>query len=149
MYGMLSSLYRMRAARNQFNASINDALLNTYNAYYNLLLQRALLQIRIKSVEVSEAQLRLNEQLYLAGTGTRFAVMQSRTQLALDRQALLQQQVTVRLASLQLGFNMNMPLGVNLVPMEGNVSEASLLDETVGINDLLNLSLVHRPELRQ
>jgi outer membrane protein TolC len=149
MYGMLGQLYRWRAAHNQYGASINDTLLNTYNAYYNLLLQRALLQIRIKSVEVSEAQLKLNEQLYLAGTGTRFAVMQSRTQLALDRQALLQQQVQVRIAALQLSFTMNMPLGVNVIPTDNTVTEASLLDEGININELLNLSIVHRPELRQ
>ncbi|HEY9793344.1 MAG TPA: TolC family protein [Candidatus Obscuribacterales bacterium] len=149
MYGMLGQLYRWRASHNQYDASINDTLLNTYNAYYNLLLQRALLQIRIKSVEVSEAQLKLNEQLYLAGTGTRFAVMQSRTQLALDRQALLQQQVQVRIAALQLAFDINMPLGINIIPTDNTVTESSLLDEGININELLNLSIVHRPELRQ
>lgn len=149
LYSALGQFYRTRAARNQFNTSVNDVLLNTYRAYYNLLLQRALLQIRIKSVEVSEAQLRLNEQLYLAGTGTRFAVMQSRTQLALDRQALLQQQVAVRLASIELGFTINCPLAVNLVPAESTLTEASLVDESMSIRDLLNVALMHRPELRQ
>jgi outer membrane protein TolC len=149
LYGAISQWYRMRAARGQYNASINDTLLNTYNAYYNLLLQRALLQIRIKSVEVSETQLQLNEQLYVAGTGTRFAVMQSRTQLALDRQALLTQQVAVRQAALTLAFTINMPLGINLIPVESTVTESSLLDEGMNINELLNIGIVHRPELRQ
>jgi outer membrane protein TolC len=149
MYGMLSQLYRTRAARQQYFTTINDTLLNTYNAYYNLLLQRALLQIRIKSVEVSEAQLKLNTQLYVAGTGTRFAVMQSRTQLALDRQALLQQQVAVRLASIELGFTINAPLAVNLVPVEDHVTEDSLVDQSMSVEDLLNITLTHRPELLQ
>ncbi|HEY9793345.1 MAG TPA: TolC family protein [Candidatus Obscuribacterales bacterium] len=149
MYGMLNQLYRTRASRQQYFTSINDVLLNTYKAYYNLLLQRALLQIRIKSVEVSEAQLKLNTQLYVAGTGTRFAVMQSRTQLALDRQALLQQQVGVRLASIELGFTINAPLAMNLVPVEDHVTEDSLVDQAMNIEDLLNITLTHRPELFQ
>lgn len=148
-YGGFQQYYRMNAARNQYATSINDALLNTYNAYYNLLLQRALLQIRIKSVEVSEAQLRLNQQLYMAGTGSRFAVMQSQTQLALDRQAMLQQQFNLRIAALQLGYTMNMPLAANLIPMDSTVKESDLYEDDMRINDLLALSFKYRPELRQ
>jgi outer membrane protein TolC len=149
LYGTLSQYYRMHAARSQYNASINDTLLNTNNAYYNLLLQRALLQIDIKAVEVDKEQLRLNEQMYYAGTGTRFAVMQSETQLALDRQTLLQQQVTTRLAVLNLAFTVNMPLGVNIVPVEDTITESDIVDQSLKVNDLLNLSLTHRPELRE
>jgi outer membrane protein TolC len=149
LYSMLAQYYRASAAHRQFDASVNDTLLNTYNAYYNLLLQRALLQIAIKSVEVSQEQLRLNEQLYFAGTGTRFAVMQSRTQLAMDRQTLLTQQVSVRLASIELGFTMNMPLSINLMPADMTVTEASIVDESMNIEDFMNAALVHRPELFQ
>lgn len=149
LYSTLAQMYRMRAAHSQFNTSINDALLNAYNGYYNLLLQRALLQIRIKAVEVDKEQLRLNEQLFYAGTGTRFAVMQSETQLALDQQSLVQQQVAVRLAAILLAYNMNMTLACNLIPVEGDVSEASLVDLSMNIDDLLSLAIVHRPELRQ
>lgn len=148
-YGAIQQYYRMHAARNQYATSINDALLNAYNAYYNLLLQRALLQIRIKSVEVSETQLRLNQQLYMAGTGTRFAVMQSQTQLALDRQAMLQQQFNVRIAALELGYTMNLPLAANLIPADGTVTEADLYEDALTVNDLLSLSFRYRPELRQ
>lgn len=148
-YGALQQYYRMRASRNQYQTAINDALLNTYNAYYNLLLQRALLQIRIKAVEVSEEQLRLNQQLYIAGTGTRFAVMQSETQLASDRQAMLQQQFNVRIAALQLGYTMNLPLSANLIPADLTVSESNLYESDMRMNDLLAMSFKYRPELRQ
>lgn len=148
-YGALAQYYRQRGWRNAYATTINDTLLLVFQNYNNLLLQRALLQIRAKSVETSEAQLRLNMQLYNAGTGTRFAVMQSRTQLASDRQALLQQQITLRQAGLNLAFSLNLPMAVNLVPAEDVVTEASLIDEHVTINDLINQAIVHRPELRQ
>lgn len=147
--GTLAQYYKMHAAREQYNTSINDTLLNTYNAYYNLLLQRALLQIDIKAVEVDNEQLRLNEQMYYAGTGTRFAVMQSRTQLALDRQTLLSQQVTTRLAVLNLAATINSPLGINLIPVEEAVTESDLVDRSMNISDLLKLGVTHRPELRE
>lgn len=149
LYGALAQYYRQNGWNYSYRGTINDTLLDVYQKYTNLLLNRALLQIRIKAVETSEAQLKLNEQLYSAGTGTRFAVMQSRTQLAQDRQLLLVQQVTVRQSALALAFSLNMPLAINLVPQETSVTEYSLVDESLNINDLLNVSVVRRPELRQ
>jgi outer membrane protein TolC len=149
LYGALAQYYRQKGWNYSYRGTINDTLLDVYSKYNNLLLNRALLQIRIKSVETSEAQLRLNEQLYSAGTGTRFAVMQSRTQLALDRQSLLLQQVAVRQSAIALAFSMNLPLAINAVPAETSVTESALVDESLNINDLLNTSLVRRPELRQ
>lgn len=149
LYSALAQYYRARGWHYSYRGTINDTLLTVYTAYTNMLLNRALLQIRVKSVETDEEQLRLNEQQYNAGTGTRFAIMQSRSQLALDRQALLLQQVAVRQSALALGFALNMPLAINLVPTEKNVSESALVDENLSINDLLNEALCHRPDLRQ
>jgi len=149
LYTALSNLYRMKAARFQYQTSINDTLMNVYTAYTNAILQRALLRIRIKAVEVDEEQLRLNDRLYENGVGTKLEVMQARTQLSIDQQALLQQQMTVRQAGLQLAFVLNLPLTVDLVPIERYVSEVEIYDEKEGINSILNTALKTRPELRQ
>lgn len=149
MYTALSNLYRMKAAHYQYQTSINDTLMNVYTAYTNSILQRALLRIRIKAVEVDEEQLRLNERLYDNGVGTKLEVMQARTQLSIDQQALLQQQMQVRQAGLQLAFVLNLPLGIDLVPVETTVAEADIYDEKLGINAVLNTALKSRPELRQ
>ncbi len=149
LYTTLSNLYRMKAARAQYQTSINDTLMNVYTAYTNAILQRALLRIRIKAVEVDEEQLRLNDRLYENGVGTKLEVMQARTQLSIDQQALLQQQVNVRQAGLQLAFTLNFPLTVDLVPVETSVAEVEIYDEKLGINTILNTALKSRPELRQ
>jgi len=149
LYTALSNLYRMKAAGFQYQTSINDTLMNVYTAYTNAILQRALLRIRIKAVEVDEEQLRLNDRLYENGVGTKLEVMQARTQLSIDQQALLQQQMTVRQAGLQLAFVLNLPLTVDLVPVERFVTEAEIYDEKEGINSILNTALKTRPELRQ
>ena len=69
----------------------------------------------------------LMQQMEKAGTGTRFAVMQSETQLATDRQAFLQQQVAVRQAALALNFSLNYPMAVNLIPVEETITEQPLI----------------------
>lgn len=148
-FNALSNFHRYKSAQFAYSATINDSLLTAYQAYNNLLLQQVLLQIRVQAVEVSRAQLRINQQQKNAGTGTNFAVMQSTTQLALDKQALLQQQLAVRQASLALAAAMSINVGINLLPLESQVSEQKLWDSNVAVNELLATALRLRPELGQ
>lgn len=148
-YGALANYHRFKSAQFAYSTSINDTLLDVYRRYNELLLNQVLLQIRLKSVEVSRAQLRLNQQLRNAGTGTNFAVMQSTTQLALDRQALLQQQVAVRQSALGLAAALNINVGINLMPLESQVSESRLVESSLNIGQLTDIAMRNRPELRQ
>src|SRR5262249_29833459 len=91
----------------------------------------------------------LNRQLEQAGTGTRFQVLQAETQLALDEQNLLTQQVNFRQAALNLGVLLNINLGVNLLPREKDVKKVRLIDPEMDINDLINIAVLNRPELKQ
>ncbi len=149
MYGILAQAFRTRGWFQAYKASINDALLQVYQNYNNLLLARVLLQIRAKAVEVDEEQLRVNQQLEANGAGTRFAVLQSDAQLATDRQALLQQQVAVRQSALGLNYVLNCPMSVNLVPNEETITEKSLFLTNSKINEIIATAMKRRPELKQ
>ncbi|MBX9671329.1 MAG: TolC family protein, partial [Candidatus Obscuribacterales bacterium] len=149
LYGALSNYYTARAFKYAYYASVNDALLAGYRGYFNLLLNQTLLQIRVRSVELSRSQLKLNEQLKEAGVGTNFAVYQSRTQLALDKQALLQQQVLVRQAALELARIINTSMAINFIPEEATVRELRLVNPQTGINEFLAITFKNRPELKQ
>ncbi len=148
-FGALVTYHRMKSAKFAYSASINDTLLDVYRRYNDLLLNQVLLQIRLKSVEVSRAQLRLNQQLKNAGTGTNFAVMQSTTQLALDRQALLQQEVILRQSALGLAAVLNMNVGINLIPTDTRIVETHLVEPSLNIAQLTDLAIRNRPELGQ
>lgn len=148
-YNSLVNLNRTKAAKSSYKATINDTLLEVYRRYNELILNHVLLQIRVKSVELSRAQLALNEQLKEAGVGTNFAIYQSRTQLALDKQALLQQQVAVRQSAIQLSVAMNSNISSNIYPDELRAVEARLVDQDWVINQLVAVAAKRRPELRQ
>ncbi len=148
-YTALAQYYRERGWRQSYFTSINDALLDVFKNYNNLRLNNALLQIRAKSLQVSQAQLDINNALYKSGTGTQFAIMQSRTQLASDKQALLAQEVASRQAALVLAYSLNAPLAINLMPAEELLSECNIINESVAVERLLELALSRRPELRQ
>ena len=149
VYGILGQHYREKGWKQAFSASISDELLDLYQKYYAVLLDRALLQIRAKAVEVSEEQLRINKSMDAQGTGTRYQVAQADAQLSSDKQALLQQQVTMRQAALALNFSMNYPMPVNLVPVEETIAEEPLFQINASVDALVNAALQNRPELRE
>ena len=148
-YTALAQYYRMKGWKQAFYSTRNDALLDVYSKYNALVLNNAILQIRVKSYQFSQAQLELNNSLYRAGTGTQFAIMQSRAQLAADEQALLQQQASTRQSAMALCFALNLPMAINLIPSDELVSEKTILNESVAFKQLLDASLSHRPELKQ
>src|SRR4029079_9123426 len=118
-------------------------LLDVYLKYSNLVLNNALLQIRVKSYQYSEAQLQLNNALYKSGTGTQFAIMQSRAQLAADEQALLQQETATRQASMALSFALNLPMAINFIPVDEAVAESVIVDEKLDIGQIMDATLRH------
>jgi outer membrane protein TolC len=149
VYFTMAQYFRTKGWREAYQANVNDALLDAYNKYTNLVLNHQLLRIRIKSVELSEAQLKQNTTQYQAGAGTTFAIMQARTQLAADRQNLLAQQVATRQAALLLSYALDMPLSINLVPTELNIAQRPLILSKATIQKLLNIAMQNRPELRE
>ncbi len=149
VYSALSQYYRMKGWRETFKSNVNDALLSAFTTFTNLSLNHALLKIRAKAVEVSTAQVQLNKQLLASGVGTRFAVLQSESQLASDKQALLAQQIATRQSSLLLGYALDMPMAANLIPDKEYLSEFKLVDPRAPIELHLQTALRSRPELRQ
>lgn len=147
LYSALAQYYRRKGWAASHHATVNDALLDVYNKYSNLILNKALLEIRARALALSQSQLDLNDTLLKSGNGTKFAVMQSRTQLAADRQALLAQQTAMRQSALALAYALNMPMAVNIVPNDDLVSEGAIIAGE--LPELLEHTREFRPELRQ
>lgn len=149
MLNLLRSLNEKRAASYSVTATTNDVLLDVYNKYQDLLLQRALLDVRIKAVDVSKRELESNEDRKAAGEGTIFEVLQSRTRVALDEQLLLRQQVSFRQAALKLAVAVNLSPAVNITPLESALSETLMLNDSLDVNAFLNQAIENRPELKE
>ncbi|HEY9777729.1 MAG TPA: TolC family protein [Planktothrix sp.] len=148
-FGAIENKHKLNASRKQLDGQINDSLNQSAQDYYNLLLNEALLQIRIKAVERSEEQLKQNTQLQASGLATNLDVLQARTQLARDRQSLLDQQSARRVAAIQLAHVLNISLSQDLIPASGIIRKERLIDRNVLINSLLTYAVDNRPELKQ
>jgi OMF family outer membrane factor len=149
MFGTLAQLHNFKASKQQLKASVNDTLLEVTRQYYNMIRHQALLQIQTRAVDVSKAQVTLNQQLQRAGTGTKFQVLQAETQLARDEQNLLSQQVELRRTAIKLATSLNLNSSVNLLSLDPEVRKVRLLDPNIDINRLIALAILNRPELRQ
>jgi outer membrane protein TolC len=149
LFNYLANMHTFHAAKHAYRGSINDVLLNTAIGYFNLVRNQALLQIQTRAVEVSQAQLLINQQLEGAGTGTKFQVLQAETQLASDEQNLLNQQVALRAAAIDLATFLNLNATVNLLSVEQDVKKLRLVDPALDINALLRIAVLNRPELKQ
>ena len=130
-------------------ANLSDTLMTVTQNYYNLKLAEALLQIRIDAVRTSEEQLKRNRDRYGSGLATNLEVLQSKTQLARDRQALIDQQANRRNASLTLAESLNLPLGDDVVPQDLAVRKVRLISPSMTVGQLLTVAIDNRPELKQ
>jgi outer membrane protein TolC len=61
----------------------------------------------------------------------------------------LTQEVALRNSAIQLAADLNINMGVNFLPAEHEVKKVRLIDPALNINQLINLALVNRPELKQ
>ena len=149
LFGALRQMHTYKAQKENLHGTINDTLLSVTRQYYEMVRNQALLEIQTRAVEVSQAQVDLNNQLERAGTGTKFQVLQSETQLARDQQNLLSQEVSLRRAAIDLATLLNLNATVNLLSVENQVKKVRLIDPEVEINRLIGIAVVNRPELKR
>jgi outer membrane protein len=149
LFTALQNRNYLRAARHQTKASINDVLLETTRRYYKLLLSEAQLRIRIKAVQTSEDQLDLDQNLLEGGLATMLDVLQAKTQLASDRQALIDQQIARRNAAIDLAEYLNADQSVDLLTEDKYLQRNTLVADNFPANMLVSTAIVNRPELKQ
>jgi len=149
LFTALQNRNYLRAARHQEHATLSDVLYEATKRYYDLVFSEAQLQIRIQAVRTSEDQLELNQNLLDGGMATMLDVLQARTQLASDRQALIDQQIARRNAAINLADYLDQDQSVDLVPAARILQRIRLLSENVTPGLLIGTAIEHRPELKQ
>lgn len=149
VYGALASKHQAAAANFALKGTTNDILLDATSLYYKLVLNDILLQIRIKAVETSKALLLRNQIQYENGANTKLDVLEARSQLSKDRQALITQQVARRQAAIKLATALNLNPSTDLTAKEGVISKIRLVDDNLLVGDLLQVAIDNRPELKK
>ena len=149
LYTALQNRNYVRASKYQNAATLSDTLFEAVNRYQKLLLSEALLQIRIRAVETSEAQVVLNRDLLQGGKATKLELLQAQTQLSSDKQKLIDQQIERRTAAINLSDLLNIDQGIDLVPDGRLIEIRRLIPETALPAQILKTAVDNRPELKQ
>lgn len=149
LHSYLQAKYNYRASRFGLNRTTADVLSDTAQEYHNLVLADVLLQIRVKAVQVAQGLVILNKDLFEDGVNTMLDVLQSEYELSKARQDLIQQQVKRRQAAIKLATSMNVNPETDFLINDRLVSMARLVDSTARINDLVQLAVENRPELKR
>ncbi|CAN5150226.1 hypothetical protein BH10CYA1_BH10CYA1_60260 [soil metagenome] len=149
LFGALQARNTYRARTQGERATLSDTLLTIAQNYYNLVLAETVLRIRIDAVKTSEEQLRRNQARFHSGLATNLEVLQSKTQLSRDRQALVDQQIDRRSAAITLSNTLNIDLGGDLKPATNVVQKIRLVDPHLSVGQVLQMAIDHRPELKQ
>jgi OMF family outer membrane factor len=149
IFGAKQAKHIYLAHRYDVQRTINDELLDGAHLYYDLVLQEVLLQIRIKAVETSEALYQKNAIQYKYGANTQLDLLQAETQLADDKQKLISQQIARRKAAVKLATSLNANLDDDLVVSDRLVSPSRLIDDDIRVNELVQIAIDNRPELKK
>lgn len=149
VFGAKKSKHELNAARALHASNYSDTLRDAANLYHKLILAEALLEIRISAVDRSEEQVRFNTEKFNQGLATNLDVLQARTQLSSDRQALVDQQVARRVAALNLLGFVNLDEFADVKAAATELESIRLVDPHTPIETLLKYAVDNRPELRQ
>jgi outer membrane protein TolC len=149
LFSALKGRNQLRAEKEKKKATIADALRETVHLYNELILQEAILRIRIRAVETSESQLSLSRDLQAGGLATRLEVLQAETQLSQDRQNLIDQQIARRDAAIRLSDHLSLPQDVDLRPTAEVIEKWRLVSDDQLVGKLVSQAIDNRPELKQ
>jgi outer membrane protein TolC len=148
LYGAMRQKHLSTAAKFEDQTTISDALLEGTKRYYAMLLEQVLLQIRVKSVQASNALQTQNDWLKNKGILTKLEVLQAQAQVARDKQLLIHEQIARRNAAIKLASYLDEPTFANFVFLDSNLTKTRLVAEKLNINTLLQIASQNRPELQ-
>ena len=152
-----------QAERENFNATELDLILNAANAYFNVLILKANLQIRSNNLSVTRQNLQIAEQNFEAGQAGRSDILRFRSEMAQNMQALVESINQLEQGFYALNELLNQPIDREIDVEDAEISEGlfekynyeqfrNFLDDpsirSVFVEFLVSEALKNAPELR-
>ncbi len=137
------------ASRHALDATINDQLLSVALAYLDLLEAHQRLAIARGTQANIDELARITAKFAESGQGLRADANRAETENALRRNAVLQAEESVAVASARLAELVRFDASLPLQPCEPTVVPLQLADASADARSLVATALSHRPELRE
>lgn len=140
--------YFSKAQRHNFHFTRSEALYYTAKYYYEMLLAKVNIEIYLRNLIERNAQLKLAQNLLNSGFGTEFDVIRSENESAQAKISLLGALNQFRKSQVQLANVMGIKVDTALMPFESNVSVLNLFNEDITVQEIFNLALDFREDLK-
>lgn len=128
--------------------TLQDLLLQTKTAYFNVLRTRDYVKVAKKSVESSQKHLKLSKDLYDEGVVPKYDVLNMETNLSQSQQEFIKAENAYLLAKNTFKNILNLEPGVSveIVPAEGEAEDTSFVKDE---EESIKIGLERRPEAKQ
>lgn len=140
LFNGLSGMYFYRQLRglaeladHNSQGAIDSVLALTLNAYFDIVQQKQILEVRKSAAIITEERLRIAEEREKVGAGSRLEYLQAAVDLNTDRSNLLRQEAVLNNAKTTLNNLLSRPLDTQF-----DVTDAITVDSTLTLNMLLN-----------
>ena len=140
--------YLMQAERKNLNFTKEETIMKIATYYYELLDTKLRLEIYIKNHSERKAQLKLTENLYEAGLGTKFDVIRAKNELANAEQEILNMISQFKTNQANLTYIMGVDFKISLCPREDEVKPYMLINEKITLNELAMSGIKERQDVR-
>ncbi|MBI4581741.1 MAG: TolC family protein [Planctomycetes bacterium] len=149
IYDLIASRKRLLASGHQEQAVILEALRQTGVQFYDLALAQTRVATAHQAVAEAEELLRISRLRSRTGTGVPADEMRAEARLAERQQDLVLAVNEFYRASVALAVTLHLDPAVTLVPSVERLPQVTLVRDDLSLDDLVELAVVHRPDLKQ
>ncbi len=147
-YEILAARKELSASQHQEQAVVIETLRQTAVQYYELVLSQTRIATARQAVTEAEELLRINRLHERTGTGVPADVLRTEAQLATSEQDLVLALDNFYQASVALAVTLRLDPSITLVPRIGNLPAITLIRPDLSLDDLLELAVAYRPDLK-
>ena len=128
--------------------TVDQVVSQTRTQFYNVLLNRSLIQVAQESVELQEDQLKDQKNRFEAGTVAKFNVLRAEVELANVRPNLIRAKNAYLIAQLTLAKLLGLEPAASGRPAFDCVGELSVAERPLGLRNALAMARERRPFLK-
>ena len=138
----------LKAARFNLEFTKNETILNTVNAYYDLLSSK--MQIEVQKINLYDRveQLKYTEARFEAGIGTLYDVKRAQAETAGAQQDYTSALNTFRLEQAKLANIIGIDIFTSIYPYEIEIDKRELVDSSIDLESLYAQSLALREDIK-
>lgn len=147
LFNAVAEKHQYKASINTLEANIDEIMYTVTEGYYTLLSEKAKCIVDEKSLEESTEQLKLNQERFYAGVGTKLDVLQSQSLVSQAEQQLIQSQNNLKLAMVSFANLIGIDLFDQLLPVEDKLEMQNLIPADITLQEMVDVALLSRSEV--